>query len=99
MSGPSSVSSQPGTFVSIPGAGVGTTDADESEPALPNDAAPSSPGLCRSISVIRAPCCCRYVAAQAPMTPAPMMTTCGEPPATSGMVMLPRSHPALVLAR
>ena len=57
--GPSSFSSQPGTFTSIPGAGVGTTDAGESEPALPNDAAPSSPGVWRSISVMRAPCCWR----------------------------------------
>ena len=57
VSGPSSFNSQPGTFDSIPGAGVGTTDEGESEPALPNDAAPSSPGVCRSIRVMRAPCC------------------------------------------
>ena len=75
VSGPSSLNSQPGTFRSILGAGVGTTDEGDSEPALPNDAAPSSPGICRSMSVIRAPWCWRYVAVHAPMTPAPMMTT------------------------
>ena len=75
VSGPSSFNSQPGTLRSIPGAGVGTTDEGESEPALPNDAAPSSPGVCRSMSVTRAPWCWRYVAVHAPITPAPMITT------------------------
>lgn len=74
-SGPSRFSSQPGTFFSIPGAGSGTKEAEESIPALPKEAAPFAPGSWRSISTVDTPRFCSSSAQHTPTIPAPITTT------------------------